>query len=310
MTASRVPSPVLVIGTGLLGASIGLALSAADADLSLPDLADTTPGLCSITFIRIGDPGQPRIIPEDVTDQVNGRTGLTATQYFLRSVGDAVTYRRVDAGWTLQFGDQARQLTTSALNPIIIPSVRGGTIYLRDTAAVLDNEARLPLTSDCEEGARVVYLNTDTQPHVVVPTVPDLLNDSSVGTRRVQPGQAAVFEATAAAGWFGYGGGNQGITVSSAAAGITLSVAEVNGGVTVVEMTGAAGQDLNLPTVGEVAPGSMIVVLNNSGNAHDFVPDGTDEINGVNAILPDAPADRTLIVAGGAGIGWVTITSA
>lgn len=281
---------------------------AADADLTLPALADTTPGLCAITFVRIGDPGQPRIIPEDGTDAVNGRVGVVANQYFVRSKGDAITYLRVTAGWAMQFGDQARDVVTVATNPLPIPSVRGGSLYVVDAGTVLDNQDDLPPIGNCETGARVVVFNSDTQRHDVKPTAPDLLNGSASGLRKVGPKQVVVAEATSE-GWMAYGGGNQAVTRSSGAA-ISLTAAEVSGGVATVEMTGAVGQLLNLPPLAEVEPGSMIVVLNNTGFVHSFVPNGTNKINGVAASLPDAAADRTLIVASSATIGWMTITSA
>lgn len=282
--------------------------AAADADLTLPALADTTAGKAKITVIRTGGAGQPRIIPEDAGDEVNGRTGVVANQYYLRSIGDGVTYNRVGAGWAMSFGDQAQTTYTSASNPIGIPAVRSGTLYVIDTAATLDNQADLPPTGNCTQGSRIAVLNTDTQRHLVKPQVGDSLNDTVNGTQYVGPKQVALFELDGT-NWIGYGGGNQGLNLSSAGA-INLTALQVSGNITTLNTTGAASQDVNLPPVADVAPGSIVVVYNSSGNTHDINPNGTDLINNANATVNVATTKRIIIVAINAAVGWATILGA
>lgn len=279
-----------------------------DADIELPALADTTPGLCSITAIRIGNVGDPRIIPEDAADQVNGRAGIVANEYYLRSIGDAVTYFRVEAGWAMEFGDQARTQVSSNLNPIQIPSCRSGTLYVIDTAAVLDNQASLPPLGNGTEGIRIALVNSDTQRHQVVPQVGDLLNTVLNGVRYVGPKQVVIAEETPS-GWYAYGGGNQGLNISSAA-NVVLTAQQISGGITTVTTTGGAAQSVTLPLSTTVAPGTIVVHYNSSGNTHTDNPTGADLINGANANVNLATTKRTFLIAMGGTTGWVTILGA
>lgn len=292
--------------TGHIVVTVDLASA---ANLTLPALDDSTIGDL-VTFKRkAGSAGLPRIRTEDAADEVNGVSGVNATEYYLRSPGDAITYLRVAGGWVQQFGEQPYAQVSSALNPININAARAGTVYVVDSGAVLDNQLNLPDLDDVPEGLRVAHFNNGDERHLSAVATGDAVNGVTNGTRYVQPYQAAIYEATATGGWLGIGGGNQGQSNSGSGT-FSPTAREVSGNVTTFRMTGGAGQALNLPSVAAVAIGSMIPVRNAGGAAHNFVPDGGDLINGANATVNDANNDRTLIIAMGPVVGWITIKSA
>jgi len=288
--------------------------------LDLPDLTALalSPG-DRITFYRsAGDPGQTLAIrTQNGSNLVNGLGGVVATQYFLRDKGDSVSYL-VTPGYTYQreFGEQASIEVMASTNPFVTYVPKGGIGFMRDEATTLDNQANLPTINDPSDfipsGAMTILVNTDTQRHQAVPVGGGEVINAAKTRWYIQPGMAAMFIALRSATHTGYraiGGGNQGRTVSSGA-NITLTADDVNGNVCTVETTGAAGQDLVLPPVAQVANGSMIVWLNSSANTHDLIPNGTDEINNVNAAGTLATLKRLIIVAGGPAIGWITILTA
>lgn len=302
---------------------VNVDIPAGGAALQLPDLAggELSPG-DRITFWRSsGDPGRSVAIQTQTgADLVNGLGGVVQTTYYLRDKGDSISYLVTESrGYQREFGEQATVESSAATNPQALFAPKGGIGFHRDEGTAQDTQLDLPQIDDATDfiptGAGLVVLNTDTLRHKVVPSLGDGEKINGLDEYFVQPRSAALFlavrtdPASAISSWRGIGGGNQGRSVTSAAA-VNLTAADVSSGVATVETTGAAGQDVLLPPVNQVANGSIIVHYNSSANTHDLIPNGTDKINGANVATTLATTKRQLIVAMGPTIGWVTILGA
>lgn len=288
---------------GMVFVSIDLAV---DGDVTLPAISSIPVGT-QLVITRGAGAGTPRIITPGALVEVNGVAGIVETQYFLRSIGDSITYRTGGGGWTRPMGDQAPAELTAAGNPLNLDAVKGGFAHILDAGAVAGNVTALPLLADVPEGAGYLIRNTDSNLHVVDPSGAELI--SGVANRQHQRGEVMYVESSPS-GWLALGGGNQGVPVVSAA-NLAPTAVQLSGNITPVSMTGGAGQSVTLPPVAQVATGSMVVVFNSTAAAaHQITPTGADLIDGVNAAVNDAAGDRTLVISGGPAIGWLTILSA
>lgn len=170
---------------------------AADGNVTLPALADCDVG-ATITFLRESGNGIPTIVPSAVGDEVNGTADVTYTPYFIRSLNDAVTYRRVDGGWIHDQGTEVGALISGATDPLQVPVRAQGTQYVQSTGAA-GQEIHLAGLSLGRAGYRVVVFNSSAGAHVVRPVLGDLINGAA--TYAVAGGQVAIIE-HAGSQWF------------------------------------------------------------------------------------------------------------
>ena len=301
-TPMTAPGPV----SGYGGHRVVKLTFAANGTVILPLSVDEPPG-GSITFVRAGGVGNPRILAANDTDTVNTQVGANATAYTLRNVGDAVTYFPIVGGWVRHLGGPTYGAVSHSAAAFLIPAIASGLAIIGDDGTTLDNTAELPARANCGESAQFLIINRDTLRHRIIAPA-DAINSATNAIYYVQ-GRTCALATAVPGGWSILGGGNQGQMFNATGA-VSPTAVEVSGGVATVLMRGAAGQDLLLPPVALVANGSLLVVHNTSGGAHDIIPSGTDKINGVNAATTDAAGARTLIYALGPNEGWVTLTSA
>jgi hypothetical protein len=273
-----------------------------------------------VTFFYNGSApaGQPvQIQTFSASDTVNGVASTVAdTNYFLRDPGDSVSYLvTANRNWQRLFGEQGTAETEPAVSPYVVYVPKGGLGFNRDESTGLDNVGTLPditaASAKVPTAAGTIVLNSDTLRHKVTPFAGQNINGRAQWY--VQPGSAALFFAVQSAlepaSWRAFGGGNQGrASAPSATDPITLTVDDISGGIATIETTGGAGQIIALPVVANVAPGSMGVFFNSSGNAHSVSPNGTDKINNVNAAAALAAGKRMIVIA--TRNGWVTILTA
>lgn len=272
---------------------------AADGDITLPAISDL-PYAAEYVLTRVGGAGTPRIITPGAPVTVNGVAGITATQWFLTSSGKSITYTTNGSGW---FRDQEwdQQQYVAIGGPGVIPSVAGELIVEFNSG--LGATVVLPALASVPLGASIYIFRSGVgQPTITCDNAADLVNGVAAAggnTWRLTNTGESVFYVRVPGGWWR----NTPIVFTgiSSAADINATTAREQ----FYQMTGAAGQNLNLPALSTVDTGTTIYTFNNSGNAHNFVPAGTDLIMGVNATLPDAPQDATQLVSFGATIGWV-----
>lgn len=283
---------------------------AADGDITLPDPV-TLPKGSRITFVRTGGAGIPRIITDNALTEVNGIAGIVATQFFLTSTGKSVTYVAwgsvggLGVGWTReQEWDQQQLVTISGAG--IIPSIPGELIV--DYDGGLNNNVVLPALASVPLSASIyMYRSGVGTPTISADNAADLINGTAAAggnTWALRQSGESVLYVRVPGGWWR----NTPIVFTGVTSAGAIAASEARE--QFYEMTGGAGQALTLPALTRVDTGTSIYVFNNTGAAHSFVPNGTDEINGANAAWPDAAQDRTQIVSMGATLGWITITSA
>lgn len=285
---------------GQLRADIVLA---ADGDVTLPPPGDLPIG-SSITLVRAGGVGTPRIIIDTALTTVNGVAGVTATQWYLTSIGKSIRYTTWGRGWTRdqEWAQQGSQVLSAAG---AITAFAGELIVEYDGAAA--GAVTLPALADVPLGASLYIFRSGLgTPTITVNNVADEVNGvpaAGGNTWRLLNTGESVLYVRVPGGWWR----NQPIVFTgiSSAGNITANTAREQ----YYEMTGGAGQTLSLPALSTVEPGTKIFSFNNSGNAHSFVPNGTDKIDGANAALPNASQKHSMIVSFGTTIGWVTITS-
>lgn len=278
---------------------------AADGDVTLPDPALLPLG-SQVTVARIAGAGTPRIITHNGVVTVNGVAGVTATQWYLTSIGKALTYTRTQSGVWTRDQEWAQQQVVTISGAGIIPSVAGELIVNYDSG--LNNPVILPALTSVPLGASIyIYRSGVGTPTITVDNAADNVNGipaAGGNTWRLMNGGESVLYVRVPGGWWR----NTPIVFVgiSSAADITASTARTQ----YYRMTGGAGQALNLPALSTVDTGTTIYQFNAGGAAHTLVPNGTDLINNVNAAVANAVGTRTQIVSMGPTIGWITILSA
>lgn len=167
-----------------------------------------------------------------------------------------------------------------------------------DTVRILASNGTVRQTEDfTPSGSAWMYADPDDQVSITS-AASDL---AEIVVNDLSDDQLTSFssaEAIAAAGAFSFAG-----TPVQSAANLSPSATDLSEKITVIEMTGAAAQDLLLPSIAAVAVGSQVIVFNSSINAHTITPTGLDEIDGVNAAVASAAGSKVLLVSGGSLIG-------
>jgi hypothetical protein len=152
------------------GQAIERVVLAADGDIVLPDPAELPHG-SSVTVVRTGGAGTPRVITDDVTTEVNGVAGLNP--YYLNGIGQSITYRREGGGsWTRPQGTGAPDPIVSAANVVITPFL--GEQYVTTTGGA-GQTVTLPGATSVAVGSKVYMYNSSANAHSIVASVGDTI---------------------------------------------------------------------------------------------------------------------------------------
>ncbi|MEZ4454179.1 MAG: hypothetical protein R3B09_32290 [Nannocystaceae bacterium] len=268
--------------------------------VELPALGDVALG-DQITLVRIGG-DLPEVRTDDAGDQVNGEAGLGDTAWWLRNVGESITYTRVSGGWSREQGQQAPTTATVAAFPADAPEWHDGTAYAAVVPVGL-SAYNLPALADVKIGQRLLVVNTGTAAVIVQPDAGEQIDGRAGISRNVRPFGSMMFE-SAGSTWVTGRGSEDPDPISSALA-VLLNVPFY--GIQEVELTGAAaGIDCTLPLTSILEPGTMVQVFNNSATMKIVLPAGADTIDGSTGSVLLNAGSRGLFVSAGGG-AWRSV---
>lgn len=249
--------------------------SAGPGEIALPNPALVAVG-DTLTFTRVTSGGSDgNVVRIHTSDPVNGVVGDIATEWYLRAVGDSVTFRRYDGaagspapGWRVDQGTGARPALVSAVN------ITGAQLRGREGVMLADVNspaisAQLPLLAEVRPGYMIGFFNPNFYAVSLTAQGADLVD----GVASVQvPAQGHTLAIASSSGWKAHGARRDPPAISTAVA-IVLSPWT---GVQYITVTGAGNFAITMPAIGGSGTlykgASRAVVVNRSTGSVTMTP--------------------------------------
>lgn len=267
-------------------------------DITLPAIANVALGR-KITFIRRApdsSAGPPRVVPNQATDEVNGRTGVDTYYYVLR-VGDSVTYTRVPGGWFHGRGVSTTNRIVSNAAIIPVPAQQDGVIFV--VAQGIGAAINLPTIASCARTVLVVVQNDTDRLQQINAAPGEFINGSGY---RLLWQRGVSFLYNNGISWQAVGGNVQ---VPLQQLGVATVLQPWIDGPLLVETTAPAPAIYTLPSVQLVPQGNVAWFRNTSAVAHTIQAALGQTINGAASVALASGQIRQVINVG-LGSWWTT----